>query len=228
MAEVVQAKPVDARVPAHDSVRKPRKLDEVSARQVLLDLANLVFDDVGIVEEPLLRGRGVASCLQRSGEDLIGLCDALARLHEAVVKRAGSHAKRGHAVRVRDLDGVLGETFSSVDLATQRFGLVPPGRCQERRASQVVAARAIAAERGLGAHGGPCVAAFFDVRTRWSQAPFVRGQSDGRRTQHTKASMTCLRQPVSHPQIGHGSSEVTPSQLTSAMSNVELCRASTS
>src|SRR5207244_1716278 len=62
---------IDARVAGRGPAREPRKLAAISLGQMPPGHANLVFDDVEIVEEPFGRRRYLAILPDRAGDQLI-------------------------------------------------------------------------------------------------------------------------------------------------------------
>ncbi len=56
VTKVVEAEAVDAGIAGHHPGGDARQLGEVARGEVLFDLAELLLDDVGVVEQPLLCG----------------------------------------------------------------------------------------------------------------------------------------------------------------------------
>ncbi len=126
VTEVVDAEGVHARVLAQRAVAHARELAEVAAREVDLDLAELVFDDVCVVEEPLLGGGRVSYGAHLAGEVVVRAADLRLRLGEAREEHRGSPAARWGAVKICEALGALGEARAAEHLPAERGDVAEP------------------------------------------------------------------------------------------------------
>jgi hypothetical protein len=137
---------------------------------------------------------------------------------EAAPESIRRHRARRLSVNARELGRMLHELLREQDLPPERRRLVPPRGWIERRAPRVDhQPRGTFRRRGIDAHGieptADGKASFAGVstgldrrakagRTLWSQAPLVRGQSEGCMPQAAKFPSACILQPEAPPQIG--------------------------
>jgi hypothetical protein len=116
------------------------QLDEVTPRQVLFDLSDLILDHVRVVEQPLFRGGGGTRPSERAREDAVRLGDPSSRFRKAFPERALRELGRRFAVSPGDLGGVLRESVGGVELAAQQGWIVPRGVIAKCRTSPAFAA----------------------------------------------------------------------------------------
>ena len=98
-----------------------RELAVVVRRQVVVDLAKLLVDDVVVVDEPL-RGRGDrALVLDRGGQEPVALQQDPAVVRDPGLKRTSSTRRAGDSLRSRQRLGVLLQPLHAEQLRTNRL-----------------------------------------------------------------------------------------------------------
>ena len=117
--------PEDARVSGERPVRELRQQAVEAGRQIVADLANLLVDEVEVVDQPLRGGRDRALFAHRCADRAVR-----GEQHAAVVaqpSREGtpSRAPTGHALRRRQALGMLLETLDAEELGADRRFAVP-------------------------------------------------------------------------------------------------------
>ncbi len=123
--QVVQAQPIHAWVASHVAARDPRQLNQVAPGQILLNLAELLLDDVRIVEQPLFGWARVTLVFCGARQRGILGVQLRPRSREALAQRPGGAAQDGLAVRSSDLGGVADQVLGRVELTAQRADRVP-------------------------------------------------------------------------------------------------------
>jgi hypothetical protein len=133
--KIVDAQGVDARIAAHRTLAEARQLQQIAERQVLRDLAQLVFDDVRVVQQPLFRGRRLAVMARFGCQDAIGLVNALAGAREARAQRARRQRRPRRSMGLGQLLRVGDQVFFGVELTAQMLRFVPSQVGVQPRAS---------------------------------------------------------------------------------------------
>jgi hypothetical protein len=109
---------VHPRITLERSIRQLGELEVVPARQVLLNLTDLVLDDVVVVAEPVFRRDGLRIAPRRGGQVPIHLVEPRGALVEAGQERAPTPRRRGKAVRRRERGGMRLELVLAEDLCS--------------------------------------------------------------------------------------------------------------
>ena len=132
---------VDARKPGGGPVRQSGKLAAVPLGQVPLGRADLLFDQVEIVEQPFRGGRDAAVCRDRRGQQVANLDQDALVLGQPRQQLVG--AARRQPVRDREALAVLLHLIGAEQLRSQRRLLVGVSSRASRRDRSAPGSRAI-------------------------------------------------------------------------------------
>ena len=169
-----------------------------------------------VVDEPLFGRRWLTALTDVATEDRVRVADTRPDLAEALVERPACPLHDDGALRSCELGRMLDESVHREELAAQRARDVPPRRRIEagaRRGRMGRASLALVSRRHARRDRTSNVPLVF--ARRWSQEPFVIGQSEGRRAQHANDASECVLHPAVSPHTGQGLLEETPSQSAS-------------
>ena len=128
MGDQSPGKAEDPRIARKRPVGQFRQLAIVAGRQIVPDLANLLLDEVVVVEEPLSRRHNAAAVLQLRGARTIGREQDRGIVVEAFMERRDIWRCRCHRLRRREAFGVALEPFDTEELFSYRCGVVPGRR----------------------------------------------------------------------------------------------------
>jgi hypothetical protein len=104
----------------HRAADDARQLAPVSARQVLADLAHLIFDDVRVLEQPLLGWRRILAAPEARGQHGVRVVDLAFYGQKPPPEPTLRDPLRWLAVRAREIGGMGDQLIGEVDLAAQR------------------------------------------------------------------------------------------------------------
>ena len=111
----------NARVPFQRSVGELGQLPVISARQVVANLANLLFDDVKIVDQPLRRRRDRALLANGAGNVAIRLEQCPPVVAHARRNRPAAPRVAGDALRDGERLAVLFKPLDAEQFGTDQF-----------------------------------------------------------------------------------------------------------
>src|SRR6266550_3410427 len=109
--------PEHARIALQVSRGKLGQLTVVTCRQIVLDFAELLIDDMEVIDQPLSRRRNLMLFLNRAGDRPIGIQQHSAVVHDPRNKRAAPARFFRDGLCCRKALGVLLEPFQ-----TEQFG----------------------------------------------------------------------------------------------------------
>jgi hypothetical protein len=130
----------DPRIAGERSVGQLRQLPVIAGRQIVADLADLLLDEVIVVEQPLGGRRDRPALPDRAGDGAIGVeQDRFVLLHPHGERPPAPRA-RGDRLRRCEALGMLLETLDAEELLADRLFVVPwrglrraPERAENRR-----------------------------------------------------------------------------------------------
>ena len=109
------------RIAGEMAARQLRELAVVARGQVVVDLAELLVDDVEVVDEPLGRRRDRTVLLDRPGEDAVRLEEHAAVLGDAGLDGASAARRRGDRLDGSENLGVLFQPLDAQELLEDRL-----------------------------------------------------------------------------------------------------------
>jgi len=124
----------DSRIAGERSDGQLRQLPIVATRQVVADLANLLLDEVIVVEQPLAGRRDCTALLDRAGDGAIGAEQDRLVLLQPDGERPPARRPRGDRLSRRKALGMLLETLDTEELLADGFFVIP--WCSLRRATE--------------------------------------------------------------------------------------------
>ena len=158
---------VDARIAGERSAGELRQLAVVAARQAFADFADVLLNDVIVVEQPVAGGADVAPGIGRGQQPAMGIGEDASGGIEAREERGAPPAALREPLRFRERPRALGESFGAEQVTADRAG--QDGLVRIRPAAEQAGDGAGKLEGGDGAglgtgafrsrvRGGACVA----------------------------------------------------------------------
>jgi hypothetical protein len=118
----------DAGVAGERAVGELRQLSVIAGRQVGADLADLLLDDVEVVDQPFGRRRDLGALVDRFRDRAVGLEQRAAVVGEAPRQRLAVGRRRRHGLRVREAVGVQQQPFGAEQLGADELAAGQRGR----------------------------------------------------------------------------------------------------